>query len=91
MYIKREFHFSCRLCYTVDTVLSFRIHVFDIITYAGPYVLGFGGLTYLLSKEIIVVEHTFLELISLGMAIWLINYKWGAKMAAYLDRQTDVS
>lgn len=55
----------------------------------GPYMLGVGSLTYMFSKEIIVVEHTFLELISLGLVIWWVTTKWGPKIAAYLDKTND--
>jgi len=55
----------------------------------GPYLFGFGFITYALSKEVWVVEHNFTHFLSFWMAIWLIAYKYGDKIAAYLDQQTE--
>jgi len=57
----------------------------------GPYVFGVGLLTYVLSKEIWVLEHEFWTGVSFfGMIIYA-NKKFGPNIAAYLDKQVQVS
>lgn len=58
---------------------------------SGPYVLGAGVLTFLLSKEIWVIEHSFTEFVSFWIAVGIITKKFGPKIGAYLDNMTDVS
>jgi len=55
----------------------------------GPYLFGFGFITYVLSKEIWIVEHNFTHFLSFWMAVWLIIYKYGPKIGAYLDQQSE--
>jgi len=55
----------------------------------GPYMFGFGLLTYVLSKEILVLEHEFWTGVSLfGMIIYA-NKKFGPPLAAYLDKEME--
>jgi len=55
----------------------------------GPYVFGLTFTTYLLSKEIWVLEHEFYTGVSLGlMAVYAIK-KFGPNVAKYLDKQVD--
>lgn len=56
----------------------------------GPYVLAAGITTYVLSKEIWVVEHEFpyvLATIGLFYVGWK---KFGASLADFLDKEIDV-
>ena len=63
-------------------------HVFACI---GPYTFGVGLATYLVSKEIYVLEHEYYTGISiLIMTVFLVK-KFGPKFAAYLDKEIDVS
>ena len=52
---------------------------------------GAGLVTFLFSKEIWIVEHGFAEFITFWAAVIIINKKWGAQMAAYFDKSTEVS
>jgi len=58
---------------------------------SGPYVLGAGALTFLLSKEIYVVEHEFYT----GVAIAIMGTygvkKFGKQIADYADKGIGVS
>jgi len=57
----------------------------------GPYVFGVGLSTYLLSKEIYIMEHEFYTGLSLGvMALYAVK-KFGPPLAAYLDKQVEKS
>ena len=58
---------------------------------AGPYVLGAGVITFLLSKEIWIVEHGFTEFVAFWGAIIVLAKKLGPKIAASLDKMSDVS
>jgi len=51
----------------------------------GPYVFGTGLLTYLLSKEIWVVEHNFTHFLSFWAAFYIIVRKFGPTIAKYFD------
>jgi F-type H+-transporting ATPase subunit b len=78
--------------YTLSTysyeVVSFEIH--SLFSCIGPYAFGVGLTTYLISKEIYVLEHEFYTGISLFiMAVYAVK-KFGPKVAAYLDKEIDV-
>lgn len=51
----------------------------------GPYVFGFGLVTYLLSKEIWIVEHGFSHFLAFWLVFYYISRKYGAKIGSYLD------
>lgn len=55
----------------------------------GPYVFGAGLITFLLSKEIWVVEHSFTEFVGFWIAIGIIVKKYGHKIGASLDKSGD--
>jgi F-type H+-transporting ATPase subunit b len=56
----------------------------------GPYVFGLGLSTYLLSKEIYIMEHEFYTGLSLGaMALYAIK-KMGPSVGAWLDKEVEV-
>ena len=57
----------------------------------GPYVFGLGTLTFLLSKEIWVIEHGFMEFITFWAMFTILTKKLGTGMAKYFDSQTVVS
>jgi hypothetical protein len=57
----------------------------------GPYTFGVGLATYLVSKEIYVLEHEFYTGISILIMTVYIVKKFGPKFAAYLDKEIDVS
>jgi len=55
----------------------------------GPYVFGFSLTTYLLSKEIWVMEHDFGFLIAFGLLVWAGNKKYGAQIKEITDKMVD--
>lgn len=57
----------------------------------GPYVFGAGLTTYLLSKEIYVMEHEYYSGLSILLMVIVATKKFGPSMAAYLDKEVDVS
>jgi len=56
----------------------------------GPYVLGAGLVTYLLSKEIWIIEHNFTHFIAFWAAFYIIVKKYGGSIAKYLDSQSEL-
>ncbi|KAJ8979422.1 hypothetical protein NQ317_002202 [Molorchus minor] len=55
----------------------------------GPYTLAFTLSTYLVSKEIYVLEHEYYSGLSL-LIMWIVGVKkLGPKLAAYLDKEVD--
>ncbi|XP_076301187.1 ATP synthase subunit b, mitochondrial [Lasioglossum baleicum] len=54
----------------------------------GPYVFLTGVSTYLLSKELYILDHEFYNSISLFSIIIFANYKFGPKIGAYLDQKS---
>ena len=57
----------------------------------GPYVFGAGLITYLVSKEIYILEHEYYNGLSLAIMVWFAIKKLGPKVAAYCDKEIDVS
>lgn len=57
----------------------------------GPYVFGGGLMTYLMSKEIYVMEHEYYSGLSILLMVVFATKKFGPSMAAYLDKEVDVS
>ncbi|XP_050421518.1 ATP synthase subunit b, mitochondrial [Adelges cooleyi] len=55
----------------------------------GPYMFGVGLTTYLLSKEIWVVEHEFPYVLATGGLVYLAWKKFGKSFAEYLDKEVD--
>nr|CAD7429681.1 unnamed protein product [Timema monikensis] len=55
----------------------------------GPYVFGVGLTTYLVSKEIYVLEHEYYTGISVAILCVLIVKKLGPPVAKYLDKEID--
>ncbi|XP_017780125.1 PREDICTED: ATP synthase subunit b, mitochondrial [Nicrophorus vespilloides] len=55
----------------------------------GPYTLGFTLSTYLLSKEIYVLEHEFYSGLSLALMCVVAVKKIGPGLAKYLDKEID--
>lgn len=57
----------------------------------GPYVFGVTLTTYLVSKEIYVMEHEYYNGLSI-LLIWIFMVKkFGPPLAKYLDKEIDVS
>ncbi|KAI0224811.1 ATP synthase subunit b, mitochondrial [Lamellibrachia satsuma] len=56
----------------------------------GPYMFGVGTLTFLLSKEIWVIEHGFMEFITFWLMFAILNKKLGPGIAKYFDTQTEL-
>jgi F-type H+-transporting ATPase subunit b len=52
----------------------------------GPYVFGVGLLTYLLSKEIWIVEHGFSHFVSFWVVFYIIARKYGKKIGEFADQ-----
>ncbi|THK32841.1 ATP synthase subunit b, mitochondrial [Diachasma alloeum] len=57
--------------------------------YTGPYAFFFGVTTYLVSKEIYVLEHEFYTGVSVFIMSVAIVKKLGPQLAAYLDEGMD--
>nr|AOR07060.1 mitochondrial ATP synthase subunit b precursor [Mesenchytraeus solifugus] len=62
---------------------------YDKTGVTGPYVFGTGLITYLLSKEIWIIEHGFTHFVSFWIALYIVATKWGPSISGYLDTQTD--
>jgi len=55
----------------------------------GPYTLGFTLTTYLVSKEIYVLEHEYYTGISIIIMLYFATTRLGPKIAAVLDKHVD--
>lgn len=55
----------------------------------GPYIFGVTFMTYLLSKEIWVLEHEFYSGLSLGLMVVYGIKKFGPNIAKFLDKRVD--
>jgi len=56
----------------------------------GPYAFGAGLLTYVLSKEIWVLEHEFWGGVSFFIMIAFATKKFGPQLSAYLEKEQQV-
>lgn len=73
-------------------ILYFRFRFFHAKTgVTGPYVFGAGLTTYLFSKEIYVMEHEYYSGLSILLMVVYATKKFGPVLAAYLDKEVDVS
>ncbi|CAG5121633.1 unnamed protein product, partial [Candidula unifasciata] len=53
----------------------------------GPFALGGGLALFMLSKEIMVIDHYFWEIPSFWGAVWFVNHKFGHQIRNYFDSQ----
>ena len=67
------------------------VEICRVFACVGPYTFGVGLATYLVSKEIYVLEHEYYTGISILIMTVFIVKKFGPKFAAYLDKEIDVS
>jgi len=73
-------------------LFSFRFQLFHSKTgVTGPYAFGAGLTTYLFSKEIYVMEHEFYTGVSIMIMVVYAIKKFGPMLAAYADKEVDVS
>lgn len=56
---------------------------------SGPYMFGAGIWTYLLSKEIYVLEHNFYNFLSMFLIITIVHNKMGPKIGEWADKQIE--
>ncbi|ESO11640.1 hypothetical protein HELRODRAFT_71264, partial [Helobdella robusta] len=63
--------------------------LYDKTGVTGPYVFGFGFITYLLSKEIVIVEHQFSHFLAFWLAFYWLHRKFGDRIAKALDKKTE--
>lgn len=63
----------------------------EYFCFIGPYVFAASVTTYLLSKEIWVVEHEF-PYVFATIGLFYVGWKkFGSSLAAFLDKEIDVS
>lgn len=60
------------------------------LNFLGPYVFAAGITTYVLSKEIWVIEHEFPYVLATMTLFYFGWKKFGKSLAAYLDKEVDV-
>lgn len=56
----------------------------------GPYTFGVGLATYMLSKEIYVMEHEYYTGLSILVMVYFATTKFGPGIAKWLDKEVDV-
>lgn len=61
-----------------------------LLLFLGPYIFGGGLITFLLSKEIWIVEHGFTHFIAFWLAFYIIASKYGKSIGNYLDKTAEV-
>lgn len=61
-----------------------------VLVFLGPYIFGGGLITFLLSKEIWIVEHGFTHFLAFWLAFYIIAKKYGKGIGNYLDKTADV-
>nr|AOR07059.1 mitochondrial ATP synthase subunit b precursor [Mesenchytraeus cf. pedatus SL-2017] len=62
---------------------------YDKTGVTGPYMFGGGMITYLLSKEIWIVEHGFTHFVAFWIAFYIAARKWFPSLAKYINSQAD--
>ena len=79
--------------HTMYTMFHLMYISIDMHSYfsLGPYMFGFGLVTFLLSKEIWVVEHNFADFLAFFIASGILIKKLGPGVSKYLDEEVDVS
>lgn len=60
------------------------------ISLSGPYLFLFGGITFLLQKEIWVIDHEFMEVVPFALAIAFIVKRFGPKVSSTMDARAEV-
>jgi F-type H+-transporting ATPase subunit b len=80
--VSREFSPPTRLGFVPETWFKF---MYEKTGVTGPYVLGFGSLTFLLSKEIWVIEHGFSHFIAFWFLFYYLAKKYGRTIGTYFD------
>jgi F-type H+-transporting ATPase subunit b len=55
----------------------------------GPYVFGTGLITYLLSKEIWIIEHNFTHFLAFWASVYIIIKKFGPTISKHLDSHNE--
>jgi F-type H+-transporting ATPase subunit b len=55
----------------------------------GPYVFGVGFITYVLSKEIWIIEHNFTHFLAFWAAVYIIIKKYGGTISKFLDSSNE--
>ncbi|CAG5129714.1 unnamed protein product [Candidula unifasciata] len=53
----------------------------------GPYLFAGGLSLWMLSKEVMVIDHYFWEFPSFWGAVWFVNYKFGSQIKKYFSDQ----
>jgi F-type H+-transporting ATPase subunit b len=78
-----ECHPKVRMGFVPD---SFFQAFYNKTGVTGPYLFIWGGLTYMLSKEILIVDHELDEVLLFGGFIFITIKLFGPKIAAFLDK-----
>lgn len=74
----------------VQNFVSYILVKKKLIFTVGPYVFTAGLTTYLLSKEIWVVEHEFPYVLATIGLFYIGWKKFGTSLATFLDKEVDV-
>uniref|UniRef100_A0A1D1YK13 ATP synthase subunit b n=1 Tax=Anthurium amnicola TaxID=1678845 RepID=A0A1D1YK13_9ARAE len=84
--VQREEPAPTRLAFVPEEYFDFFYKKTGV---TGPYMFGIGVWTWLLSKEIYVLEHNFYNFLSMFMIVSIIHQKAGPKIAAWADKEIE--
>lgn len=82
--VRPENSLPCRFLFIPESWFDFFYKKTGV---TGPYVLGGGYISYLLSKEIWVIDHDFPYVITFFLWCAIAKYKFGDKIEAFLVNQ----
>lgn len=84
--VQREHPDPVRLAFIPEEYFDFFYKKTGV---TGPYMFGIGVWTWLLSKEIYVLEHNFYNALSMFLIIGIVHNKMGPKIAEWADKHID--
>lgn len=81
-----EYHPKVRMGFIPDSLFQAFYNKTGV---TGPYLFLFGGLTYLFSKEWIIVDHEMTEVALFSVYVFLLIKLFGPKVADFLDKRIE--